>query len=85
MAEQAVNAINKAEMSKYSKAGALASLLSLVLLSGMIWFKALPKWLYGVALSLLIFFNLSNVNKDYQNSKSNPADLLTQEKQYVAK
>ncbi len=85
MTEQAVNAINKAEMSKYSKAGALASLLSLVLLSGMIWFKALPKWLYGVALSLLIFFNLSNVNKDYKNSKSNPAELLAQEKQYVAK
>jgi hypothetical protein len=85
MADQGVNAIYKAEMSKYSKAGAATALLSMVLLAAMIWFKSVPKWAYGAAITLLVFVNLASVNKDYKNSKNNPANLIAQEKQYIDK
>jgi hypothetical protein len=85
MANYEVNELFKKEMGGYARAAFMVTLLSIVILAGLVWFKSIPKWLYGAAIALLIYVNLVNVNKDYKNSKTNPAELLAQEKEYITK
>lgn len=68
----------------FSKSGSLILFISIALVACIIWLQSIPKYIYGVLASLLIYVSLVSVNKDYKNSKTNPANMLTEEKKSMA-